>query len=180
LCFTKRFYGSGPFFIALIDIFCILSLTLENPYSLAATVRGSGYLSLHLVCIFLSLTVFSLALITAIMFLLTEWQIKSKKFAGIVAKFPPLAVLDDIHYKALYVGFVLFTLAIITGAGYSKVTLGQYISNDPKQILSLTSWLFFAILLNFRIKRGWQGHKGILLSFIGFTSMILLFIVGLK
>lgn len=179
LCFGKKFYGSGPFFIALIDIFCILSLTMDNPYLVGASARGSGYLSLHLSCIFLSLSVFSLALITAVMFLLSERQIRNKKFAGIVAKFPSLATLDDIHYKALYVGFILFTLAIITGAGYSKVMTGQYISNDPKQILSFLSWCFFAIFLNFRVKQGWQGHKGILLSFVGFASMILLFIVGL-
>lgn len=180
LCFSKKFYGSGPFFITLIDVFCILSLSLENPYGIAASVRGSGYLSLHLVSIFLSLSVFSLALITAIMFLMSEWQIKHKRFEGIVAKFPSLAVLDNVHYKSLLAGFVLFTFAIITGAGYSKVVQGHYVSNDPKQILSFLCWFFFAVLLNFRVKNGWQGHKGILLSFIGFTSMILLFFVGLS
>lgn len=179
LCFARRFYGSGPFFITLITVFCILSLTLKSPYSLLAAQRGAGYLSLHLVAIFLSLSVFSLALVTAIMFLMSEWQIKNKKFAGIVEGFPPLAVLDGVHYRALFIGFILFTLAILTGAGYAKMTTGHYVSGDSKQVLSLVNWIFFAILLNFRVKNGWQGHKGIVLSLIGFVGLVLLFFVGL-
>lgn len=179
LCFTKKYYGSGPFFIILIDVFCIFSLTLENRYSVASSMPGYGYLLIHLICIFLSLSVFSLGLVTAIMFLLSERQIKLKRFEGIVAKFPSLAILDETHYRALYAGFVLFTFVIITGAGYSKIKTGHYLGSDLKQIVSILSWLFFAVILNFRVRQGWLGHKGILLSFVGLISMMFLFIVGL-
>lgn len=180
LCFTRRFYGSGPFFITLIDVFCIMSLTLDSPNLELTHTRGFGYLSIHLTSIFLSLSIFSIAMVAAIMFLLSEWQIKHKRFEGMVARFPSLAVLDQVHYKSLLMGFAIFTLAIFTGAGYSKMTSGHYISTEPKQILSFLSWGFFAILLNFRFKKGWQGHKGIWLSLIGFANLILLFLLGLS
>jgi ABC-type uncharacterized transport system permease subunit len=180
LCFTKRFYGSGPFFIAFIDLFCIYSLTLENPFLENLPRAGSGYLSIHLICIFLSLSVFSIGLVVALMFLLSERQLKHKQFDGIVSRFPSLAVLDSIHYKSLYVGFVLFTFAIITGAGYSKMMTGHYLANDSKQFVSIACWIFFAVLLNFRVRQGWQGHKGVLLSLVGFVGMVFLFILGLQ
>jgi len=178
LCFFKKFYGSGPFFITLIDLFCIFSLT-QVSYSLGLpAVKGYGYLFIHLSSIFLSMTVFSLSLVTAIMFLLSEWQIKNKSFHGIVRRFPSLAVLDDVHYKSLYAGFILFSVAILTGAGFSKIHTGHYVNNDIKQIMSIMSWFFFAMILNFRVRQGWQGHKGIVLSVSGFIGMVLLFIVG--
>lgn len=180
LCFTKKFYASGPLFITLIDVLCIFSLTYPNPYILATPVRGQGYLIFHISTIFLSLSVFAIGLVSAILFLLAERSLKKKRFDGWVANLPPLESLDEVHYKALYVGFILFTFAIITGAGFSKVTTGHYIAENLKQILSILLWFFFAVLLNFRVQKGWQGHKGILLSLIGFAGMGLLFFVGLK
>ncbi len=180
LCFKKKFYGSGPFVIALVDIFCVYSLTFDNSDLTSQTMTASGYLSFHLISIFLSMSFFSLGLVIAIMFLLSEKQVQSKKIEGIVAKFPSLAVLDDTHYRALYTGFVFFTLAILMGAGHAKMMSGRYLANNLTQVGSIVSWLFFAMFLNLRVRQGWQGHKGILLSLIGFASMIFLFIVGLK
>lgn len=180
LCFAKKFYGSGPFFITLIDVFCILSLTLQNPYSITSTLPGFGFLYFHLASIFLSLSVFSLGLVVAVMYLIAEHQLKSKKFIGLAAKFPSLAVLEEIHHKALSFGFILFTLAIITGAGYSKIRTNHYLDDDPKQILSVLGWLFFAVVLNFRVRQGWLGHKGVILSLIGFAGIFFLFFIGIK
>jgi ABC-type uncharacterized transport system permease subunit len=180
LCFAKKFYGSGPFFVTLIDVFCILSLTLQNPYSITSTLPGFGFLYFHLASIFLSLSVFSLGLVVAIMYLIAEHQLKSKKFVGLAARFPSLATLEEIHHKALYFGFILFSSAIITGAGYSKIRTHHYMDDDPKQILSVLSWLFFAVILNFRVRRGWLGHKAIILSLVGFVGLFFLFFIGIK
>lgn len=179
LCFFKRFYSAGPFFITLIDLFYVFSLSVHNPHLAAFTGHGARYLYIHLICIFLSLAIFSIALTVAIMFLLSEWQIKHKRFDGIVSRFPALSELNDIHYRTLYAGFIFFSFAILTGAGYSKMVHGHYLSNDPKQFLSFLSWCFFAILLNFRVRQGWQGHKGVLLSLAGFSGIVLSFVVGL-
>jgi len=180
LCFTKRFYAAGPLFVTLIDVFCILSLSYDHPDLLMEPARGRGYLIFHLSSIFLSLSVFAIGLISAILFLIAEKQIKTKQHHGWVAKLPPLASLDEVHHKALYAGFFLFTFSILTGAGFSKVTTGHYIAENFKQILSFVLWVFFAVLLNFRVRQGWQGHKGVILSLTGFVGLVLLFFVGLK
>lgn len=180
LCFTKDFYAAGPLFITLIDVFCILSLTYENPYLLNAPPRGQGFLIFHLSAIFLSISAFAVGLVSATLFLMAERQLKTKRFEGFLAKLPPLAVLDEVHYKALYAGFVLFTGAIVTGAGYSKIITGHYVGENLKQVFSVLMWFFFAVLLNFRVRKGWHGHRGVLLSLIGFAGMLLLFFVGLK
>lgn len=179
LCFTKKFYGSGPFFITLIDVFCIMSLTMENQFTIFSVPHGAPYLYVHLLTIFLALSVYSIAFITAIMFLISDNRIKNKNLEGILLKFPSLAVLEEIHFKALNIGFVIFTFVIITGTGFSKINTGHYISGDAKQILSFISWLIFAAIINFRVYRGWQGRKGILLSCVGFVAIGLAFFVGL-
>lgn len=180
LCFKKRFYASGLFFLIPIDLLIILSLTHQNPYALKIPWPLYGYLWTHLISIFLSLAVFIVGMVSAVLFLISERNIKAKKLGGWVSRLPSLAVLDDIHYKAVTLGFVIFSLAIVTGAGYSKVLTGHYISDDLKQGLSIILWIFFAVILNFRVRKGWQGHKGILLSLIGLIALVLLFFIGLK
>lgn len=180
LCFAKRFYAAGPLFVALIDVFCILSLTHQNPYSFTMTLPGSGFLFFHLSSIFLSLTFFVVGLVSAILFLVSNYQIKHKRFDGWMSKLPSLHELEDVHYKAIGFGFMLFTLSILMGAGYAKINTGYYITSDLKQILSYVTWIFFAVVLNLRVKLGWQGHKGILLSLVGFVGLLSLAWVGLK
>lgn len=179
LCLLRDFHAAGPVFLPLIVAFNILSLTHDNPYSFITTRPGYGWLSYHLASIFLSLAAFSLGLVSAVTFLLLERQIKLKRIVGWTAKLPPLAVIDGIHYKSLYAGFIFFSLTIITGAGFAKATTGHYLSGDFKQVLSILIWVFFALLLNLRVSQGLQGHKGVLASLFGFAGMVLLFFVGL-
>ncbi|OVE80526.1 hypothetical protein BVY03_06095 [bacterium K02(2017)] len=179
LCFQKRFFRSGLYFLPLIVLFCGLSLWLKTPENLLSKTQLSSYLFVHLIFIFMSLSIFSLAFVLAILFLISERRIKNKQVVELGSLFPSLQTLDKLHYQTLYVGFILFTLVIMTGAGYSKVTTGNYLSGDSKQILSMISWFIFAALLNLRVQKGWQGHRGIILSLAGFVSMIVLFVVGL-
>lgn len=179
LCFTKRFYSAGLLFLAPINLLLILSFIPNEGLSISQAAPGHGYLFLHLVSIFLSLPIFCVAFVSAVMFLMLEQKIKSKHLSGLVSRFPSLAVLEEIHYRSIYVAFLLFTFVIFSGAGYAKMMTGHYITGDLKQILSVLSWVLLAVFLNFRVSQGWQGHKGIILSFAGFASVLLLFIVGL-
>jgi ABC-type uncharacterized transport system permease subunit len=179
LCLFKKFFTAGPFVIVLIDIFCVLSLVLENPYSIATTQPGSAYLFLHLASVFLSLPVFSVGLVSAVMYLISERALKQKHVSGLVERFPPLEVLDQIHYRAIFSGFLLFTFAMIAGTGYAKITTGHYLKSDLKQLASVISWMIFAIALNFRVEQGLEGHKGILISIFGVLGLALSFFLGL-
>jgi len=180
LCFAKRFYAAGPLFVMLVDVFCILSLTHANPYSFTTTMPGSSFLFFHLSSIFLSLTFFVVGLVSAVLFLVSAYQIKHKRFDGWMAKLPSLSEIEDVHYRSMTFGFMLFTLAIFMGAGFAKMNTGYYITNDLKQILSYVTWTFFAIILNLRVRLGWQGQKGIVLSLFGFVGLLCLAMVGLK
>jgi ABC-type uncharacterized transport system permease subunit len=180
LCFVKKFYAAGPLFITPIVVFCILSLVYDNPYAIARSGPGHGYLMFHLTTTFLSLALFCVGMISAVLFLISEHQIKVKKFNGWLAKLPPLGIIEDIHDKALLVGFTIFTFTIITGAGFAKVTTGHYLSANPKQVLSIACWIFFAVILNLRDRLGLMGHRGMSLSLAGYVGIVCLFFVGLS
>ncbi|MBE9608025.1 c-type cytochrome biogenesis protein CcsB [Chitinilyticum piscinae] len=70
---------------------------------------------------------------------------------------PAPAVLDEISYKAIAVGFLFFTIATILGAMWAADAWGGYWSWDPKETWALIVWLNYATWLHMRLVKGWRG-----------------------
>ena len=175
LSFSHRFIATGIILIPLSFLFYILSLTHIISYHLPGHILENPWAFVHLVFIFIALTIFIISFVTGTLYLVRDYRFRHKKFGGFVDRLPALDVMDLIHYKALYIAFVCFTVGIITGGGWSKSVSGYYISNDFKQLFSMAVWLFFALFLGLRSKRGWVGRRGILLSSVGLVAILFLF-----
>jgi len=78
------------------------------------------------------------------------------------------AVLDNISYRIIGLGFPLLTIGIIAGAVWANEAWGTYWSWDPKETWALITWLVFAAYLHARITRGWQGRRPAILAATGF------------
>ena len=178
LCFTRKLYAGGPLFSALVVVLCLLSLTYDNPYRIGIAERGNGYLYIHLTAMFLSLSVLSVGFLASILFLLAERQIKTKRFEGWLAKLPPLEVIQTVHDRALTAGFLFYTLSVLAGAGFAKVSSGHYLSGGTKQWLGVGSWLFFATFINLRNRIGLIGHKGMAAALASYAVLFFVFWVG--
>jgi ABC-type transport system involved in cytochrome c biogenesis permease subunit len=77
--------------------------------------------------------------------------------------------LDDLAYRAISMGFPLFTAgALVAGAIWAKQAWGAYWSWDPKEVLSLVVWLVYAAYLHARLVRGMRGNAVAAISIAGF------------
>lgn len=175
LSFFYRFYATGIVLLPLALLFNILSLPIFVRYHSPGHFLENPWAFIHLVFIFIAIAIFMVSFVIGVLYLIQENRIKNKKSGGIFDRFPSLEVMDLIHYRSLYIGFIFFTIGIITGGGWSKSTIGFYMTGNVKQILSFGAWIFFAIFLPLRVSRGWIGRRGILLSSIGFAAVIFLF-----
>ena len=75
----------------------------------------------------------------------------------IASKLPPLALLDDVMYKSIAVGFAFFTIATVLGALWAAEAWGGYWSWDPKETWALIVWLNYAAWLHMRLMKGLRG-----------------------
>lgn len=71
--------------------------------------------------------------------------------------YPSPAVVDDVMYKSIALGFAFFTLATILGAMWAAEAWGGYWSWDPKETWALIVWLNYAAWLHLRLTKGWSG-----------------------
>ena len=136
----------------------------------------SPWASIHIVLSFLSLSVFVLSFILAILFFLQEFQIKHKKFLSVFTRLPSLETMDIIHARAMSAGFLLLTLAIITGAMWAYSVRGVIFYKDPRQLWTIGAWLIYGLFLQGRYSAKWRGRRGMLLSCLGFVIIIFTFV----
>ena len=136
----------------------------------------SPWASIHIVLSFLSLSVFVLSFILAILFFLQEFQIKHKKFLSVFTRLPSLETMDIIHARAMSAGFLLLTLAIITGAMWAYSVRGVIFYKDPRQLWTIGAWLIYGLFLQGRYSAKWRGRRGMLLSCLGFIIIIFTFV----
>lgn len=88
---------------------------------------------------------------------------------------PKPAVLDELGYRAVIIGFPLLTLVVVLGAVWAQIAWGTYWSWDPKETASLLTWLVYGAYLHARVARGWVGRRAAWLLVAGFASVLLTF-----
>ncbi len=100
--------------------------------------------------ILLGMALSPLAAMVSIAYLLSAKKI-------LASYLPKLAVLDDLIYKSIAIGFIFFTIATILGAIWAAEAWGGYWSWDPKETWALIVWLNYAAWLHYRIVKGLRG-----------------------
>ena len=88
---------------------------------------------------------------------------------------PKPALMDEIGYRAVIIGFPLLTMTVVLGAVWAEIAWGSYWSWDPKETASLLTWLIYGAYLHARVARGWVGRRAAWLLVVGFASVLLTF-----
>jgi cytochrome c-type biogenesis protein CcsB len=131
----------------------------------------SNWLIAHVVTCFFGYAAFGLSFGLSSMYLMKRLDNENRNnlFLKLI---PRMAVLDDMNYQLVVIGFLLLTLGIITGSVWAQSAWGSYWSWDPKETWSLVTWLVYASVLHSRLVRGWKGKKIAILSIIGFSCVL--------
>lgn len=107
------------------------------------------------------------------------WLIRLIARKRIAAIFKPfvknvnLQLMDEINYRAVIIGFPLFTLgALIFAMIWAQIAWSRFWGWDPKEVWALITWLFYAAYLHLRLGKGWQGEKSAWLGVVGFAIIM--------
>lgn len=88
--------------------------------------------------------------------------------------------LDEISYRAIAIGFPVFTLgALIFAMIWAQIAWSRFWGWDPKEVWALITWLFYSAYLHLRLSRGWLGARSAWLAVIGFI-VVLFTLIGVN
>ncbi|SDQ53413.1 cytochrome c-type biogenesis protein CcsB [Virgibacillus subterraneus] len=82
-------------------------------------------------------------------------------------------LLDEVSYRAVAIGFPVFTLGgIIFASIWAQIAWDRFWGWDPKEVWALVTWFFYAAFLHLRLSRGWHGEKSAWLAVGGFAIIM--------
>lgn len=82
-------------------------------------------------------------------------------------------LMDEIGYRAVLIGFPVFTLgALIFAMIWAQLAWSRFWGWDPKEVWALITFLYYAAFLHLRLSKGWQGEKSAWFAVIGFAVIM--------
>jgi ABC-type transport system involved in cytochrome c biogenesis permease subunit len=124
----------------------------------------SYWLVAHVFFTLIGEALFSVAFAAAVIML---WKVKRG------ASIESLRRFEDISYRAVALGFPLFTLGgLVFGAIWAQNAWGRYWGWDPKETWMLISWFIYAIYLHVRVRWGRDDLRSTWLIVIGYLATI--------
>jgi ABC-type transport system involved in cytochrome c biogenesis permease subunit len=93
-----------------------------------------------------------------------EKKLKSKHIGGFMI---PVNLLRKMERLLLNIGFIFLTLTLIFGSMWARDFLGKHWINDPKLILTLGLWIYYAFLVYLNLIKGLKPAQLSFLSLLG-------------
>ncbi|MDX2091346.1 MAG: cytochrome c biogenesis protein CcsA [Kofleriaceae bacterium] len=127
---------------------------------------------IHISLATVGVAVFALASVLSAIYLVEERALKKKRFDTLAFKDKgaPLEALDKLAHRLIWVGFPIFTVALVLGAIWVS-KLGESLDRLEYPLAGVT-WVSYAILLVSRQVYGWRGRRAARMTLVGFAAAL--------
>jgi cytochrome c-type biogenesis protein CcsB len=165
-------------FVLPIAVVLSLKATTARPSALAPAL-ASAWIWIHIALAMVGIAAFVFNFAGAIMYLLQERQLRTKRQGAFYYRLPSLQTLDRLTFRTLALGFPFLTTGLVLGALWAKTAWGSAFTFDPLAFLSSVAWLIYAGTLAGRTAAGWHGRRAAYFSIVGFAALVLTLGAGL-
>jgi len=144
----------------------------ESP---AQDILNSRLFYFHTTFLFLAYAAFVAGSIFAVLYLLQERELKSRKLRLFYNRLPSLSILDTLFANSMLSGLVLMTAGLAAGLYWAEKEWENGWITDPKVVSAIITWLIYLLLTSIRAFTGWRGKRMALITLVGFLSLLLTF-----
>ncbi len=149
----------------------LLLHVLAGPSTTAAP--GDWRIALHAWLALLAYATLALGAVLALMLWLQEHALRRRRLGGVTRFLPPLVQTETLLFRTVAAGFVLLSLALLTGVLFVHDLFAQHLVH--KTVLSVLAWLVFGTLLLGRWRLGWRGARAARLTLAAMFLLLLAF-----
>ena len=130
----------------------------------------SVWFIIHIIAAATSGAAFNIGGIAAILYLIRARGEQLGGSSGYLSRLPAAEVLDRISYRFLAFAFPLWTFTVAAGAIWAQYAWGRFWGWDPKETMSLVTWIIYAGYLHARATVGWKGRRAAIVAIVGLAS----------
>ena len=137
---------------------------------------GSPGFRAHFIVAMLSYSLFTLAAFHAVLMSVAEKRLHGARLNRALANLPPLLTMEALLFRLITIAFILLTLTLASGVGFSEYLFGRAFRLDHKTVFGFISWGIFATLLLGRHLWGWRGRRALRWTLAGFVALLLAYV----
>jgi len=154
--FRLSLFGSGSATLAAIIglVAFLLPGATQTEFS---HIGGNPRIEAHAAMAFLSYGIFGLLAVLSALYLLQNYSLKTKKYAGIFRFLPSIVEMDTVLLRLLIVASLMFTVSVGIGALYWIEHLKDLAL--PKLIFTVSLWIAYWIVLILRLSYKLHGSR---------------------
>jgi ABC-type uncharacterized transport system permease subunit len=89
---------------------------------------------------------------------------------------PPLLTLEKLLFRLITAGFIVLTLALVSGILFSEQLFHRPLRFDHKTVFAVLSWLMFGGVLAGRTLYGWRGRTALRWVLASFGALLLAYV----
>lgn len=113
----------------------------------------------------------AIAAVVAIQLGVQDHALRTHRLSRWFSGAPPLVQVEQLLFQLIGAGFLLLTLALVTGVLFVEDLMAQHLAH--KTVLSILAWLVFGVLLFGRLRFGWRGRRAVRLVLSGVLLLVL-------
>lgn len=169
-----RVHAAAFFVYPLVFMLLLLAAVVGEPYAPLDPALRSSLFTTHLLLTTVGLAGLFIGLAFTLLSFLQDRSLKSKQRGALWEMIPSLSVCRLVSYRALAIGFSLYTGGLITGVlwAYRTATTDRGLPN-VKEAGAVVAWILFAILLQSYISGGYRSRRIMVVSAAAFIATII-------
>jgi ABC-type uncharacterized transport system, permease component len=167
-----RVHAASFFVYPLVLMLLTITAIVREPFATGDPVFRSRILTTHILFTTVGVAGLLISLAFASLSLMQDRALKQKTRGRLWDWIPSLNVCKVVSYRALAIGFTVYTLGLLAGVLWSYRTTAGPMELRIKQIGAVVAWALFATLLQSHISGAYRTRKTILISACAFVAIL--------
>jgi ABC-type uncharacterized transport system permease subunit len=174
-----RVYAASFFVYPLVLLLLTISAVVGENFAVLDPELRSNVFTVHLLMSTVGVAGLLIGLAFGLLAALQDRALKTKRPGRLWEWIPSLDVCKSLSFRALAIGFSVYTIGLIAGVLWSYRTTAGLMELRVKQIGAVTAWVLFAVLLQSYVSNTYRQKRMLVVSACAFVA-ILVAMMGIR
>jgi ABC-type uncharacterized transport system permease subunit len=168
-----RVYAASFFVHPLVLSLLAISAIAGESFRVLDPELRSNVFTVHLLFSAVGVAGLMVGLAFGLLAMLQDRALKRKTRGRLWDWIPSLDVCKMVSYRALAIGFSVYTLGLLAGIFWSYRTTAELIDLQVKQVGAVVAWILFAVILQSYINDTYRRNRTLVISGAAFLSLVI-------
>jgi ABC-type uncharacterized transport system permease subunit len=167
-----RVYAASFFVYPLVLFLLTLSAVFGENFAELDPKLRSNVFTLHLLLTTVGVAGLLIGLAFGLLALIQDRMLKNKRQGRLWEWIPSLDVCKNLSFRALSIGFAIYTIGLIAGVLWSYRTNAGFMDPNVKEVGAVTAWILFGVLLQSYISNTYRRKRMLFVSAGAFVAIV--------